>query len=158
ATCTACEVVCDDGVVGPGEVCDPSASSTGCAPGLFCSADCTACVVCWDLNQNLTCDRTSDPATNEDKNDDGSCTPADCVCWDRNYNAMCDINEDTNGDGRCDVSDCVAPCWDLNGNQECDVPIEDVNRDGVCDLLDCVPAAVSSIRSAGSSGLITPTD
>jgi hypothetical protein len=28
-------------------------------------------------------------------------------------------------------------CWDLNGNQACDLATEDANSDGVCDALDC---------------------
>lgn len=39
-------------------------------------------------------------------------------------------------------------CWDLDGDQECDIDTEDINEDGVCDAYDC---------QGGQTGQITGT-
>jgi len=39
-----CLPPCGNGVVGPGEVCDPPGSTAGCPPNQACNADCTQCV------------------------------------------------------------------------------------------------------------------
>lgn len=107
---------------------------------------------CWDLDEDLECTKSADPDTNEDKNEDGFCTPDDCtgstgdqgpLCWDLDLDKECDLDtEDVNGDGLCtSAGDCkgdVGPgCWDLNGNALCDAA-EDRNNDSNCTALDCM--------------------
>lgn len=107
---------------------------------------------CWDLDQDHECD------TNEDFNEDGLCTVADCDgvdCWDLDENRACNVTtEDKNGDGICSVLDCKGTygtngtngsdgedCWDLDNNNICNVTTEDKNGDGLCTYLDCNGAA-----------------
>jgi predicted dienelactone hydrolase len=43
---TCAETKCGDGIVGPGEVCDPPGEQGQCAAGQLCNSNCTACVDC----------------------------------------------------------------------------------------------------------------
>jgi predicted dienelactone hydrolase len=45
---TCAETKCGDGIVGPGEVCDPPGEQGQCAAGQLCNSNCTACVDCSD--------------------------------------------------------------------------------------------------------------
>ena len=138
---------------------------------------------CWDLNENRTCDLSS-----EDKNKDAKCNPFDCQgatgeegeagidCWDLNENRIKDLSEDTNRDGSVDVKDCIGVTGaagatgesGLNSlvkitNEPTDINCEtggkkvqgglDINRNGVLDSQEITQTEYVCNGATGATGV-----
>ena len=83
---------CGDGVVDPGEQCDPAATPTGCSGTLSCTTNCTCeCVLDTDCDDNNVC--TLD-----------SCRTGTCVHDRANEGLSCN-----DGNGVCLDGQCVPP-------------------------------------------------
>src|SRR5262249_44058746 len=65
-TCTGCQTVCGDGIVGSGETCDPPGQQGACPAGESCNLTCTGCqTVCGDgiVGSGETCDPPGSQST-----------------------------------------------------------------------------------------------
>jgi len=120
-------------------------------------------IACWDLNQDLLCTITQDPATNEDKNNDTICSTKDCLPTDdtAKITALCYLYQMTLGDNLPDIcapgtDNCPNdPLKSAPGTCGCGVSDMDRDQDGTADCNDWCPNHAHKIY-AGQCGCDTP--
>jgi len=130
--CSAC-TTCGNGVKNGSEVCDDTATPTGCPNGKFCNPTCSACTACGNgqLDAGETCDRAAGtcPAGT-------SCT-ATCTCAEQCGDGIRGPHEACDDGNTDDCDGCSSTCTRIDN--VCGDGIVDDNCGEKCDDGNALP-------------------